>query len=494
MSKFTLEDVVAELTSGEQLRVVQQNTAQKAPALENQNGLGIGDKLRNSLDNILSRSKQQLGIVASMVVGTGLLAASGLGLINTDNLTLKNSEPQATHAQVDIKNGTTEIKSSGILDNIKGQIQSVAKNVAAIDNKFPIFNQNHGKFSISDELKTSLEDAANFSVPAGFKENQVSRFVAQEKFKAGQEKKTSNDYLASLLSEGEGFRSNLYRDNIGLAYGIGWNVSMQSEEFNRFLMGAVNSNQSAINKIASFSKTPMAYPSGNYGTQDTVMPVQRHLQASLLIADKFKSGGVLPAFEKFVKASDAGKSLHKSSGQSYTEISKAAFSSLEPNIQAALVYHSYKVGEAGYGRYTTLNKKVVDYALTPVAERTLEQRKGIAEGIVYNYKLNGETLRDTRAEIKVAAMLVNPEIYGSMIKSNPAPKNINYELPQLQKNNVKVPTNANEEFVIPDRIGDLKREALENGKDLKLEMQYNYSDLNFDNPKPRKKGGMPAWG
>lgn len=497
MAHKTLEELLVDLTAGEKVRVVQQNKTKITNTVADSLG-SLSDRLRGSMDNLIARSKPKVGLIASMVVGAGVIAGAGFGLsnVNLDNITLSKGETPTTQATVVVKDSGTEVASTGLFDSLKSQISSVAKTVSAPTENFPILNTSHGKFNISEDLQKSLEESAQFSIPANFKPNQISRFIAQEKFKSAQENKTMVDYLASLLSEGEGFRENLYRDNIGLAYGIGWNVSMQSPEFNKFLMSAVNSNPQAINKIVSFSKTPMAYPPGRYGDADTAMPPQRHMQASLLIAHKFMDGGVLPAFTKFAKQSSVAKEQQKQSGESWDVFAKKRFNTLDPFVQAALVYHSYKVGEAGFGRYLTLNKKVIDYAFTPLEKRTLEQRTDISKGVVYNYRLNGESLRDTRAEMKVAAMLVNPEIYGSMIKSNPAPQNIHYQLPQLKTNGVVVPTNMKDEFVIPNKLGELKEDALNNGKTFNPQMQYNYSDMNYDAPapKPRKKGGMPAWG
>lgn len=481
------EDILENFVNAQKLKIVQQGVQPNPESIASQDtnpeSTSIGDRLRKSLDNIISNRKPVVyGVVGSMLLAGGALTILGSNMFNPNKpLTISNSSPTATTKE-------NEIQSPGLFESITNKIKSTSENLPS----FPILKTTSGKFSMSDELKTSLEDAARFSIPEGFKENQISRYVSQVKFKSAMEKSTTQDFLAALMSEGEGFRSNLYRDNIGLAYGIGWNVSMQSREFNTFLMSAVNNNPEAIKQITSFSSSPMAYPAGKYGTEETKMPVQRHLQASLLIADTFKNEGVLKGLEKHVRNVPEAKNNYKS-GQSYKDQTVQAFNSLDPNIQAALIYHSYKVGSAGYGKYNTLNQRVAEYAFTPVDKRTAEQRRNIAETISYTYKYNGETLRDTRAEIKVAAMISNPEAFGSMIKSNPAPKTIYDDVPQLRKNNVSVPQGT-EEFNIPDPVGELKQSSLESGKPLDLKMQFNYGDLNLNAPAqnaPKRRTGVP---
>lgn len=508
-----MDDIIGKLIEGDKLRVVQQGL----PSVENIADKSINtfnslsDKIRKSLDNLKTNHQTKVyGVIATMIFAGGALTSS---LFNSnapitvvkDNTTIDLTSNTASNASnaptlhspnVNVVNSGNEIKSTSIFESLQSNIKATANNNTP---SFPILKTSHGRYKMSDELKTSIEEAAKFSVPAGMKDNQISRFVSKAKFKSAMEKGTPQDFLSALMSEGEGFRGNLYRDNIGLAYGIGWNVSMQNKDFNQFLMGAVNNNPEAIKQITSFSSSPIAYPAGKYGTDETIMPVQRHLQASLLIADTFKNEGVYKGLEKHVRNIPEAKNNSKN-GSSFTEQTKKAFASLDPNIQGALIYHSYKVGSAGYGKYNTLNQKVAEYAFTPIEKRTIQQRREIADSISYTYKYNGEVLRDTRAEVKVAAMIANPEAFGFLIKSNPAPLTIKDDIPQLNKNKISVPTNPNQEMVIPDPLGEAKAKALAENKNLDFKIYFNPNELNIDNivkPKPqgekRPKRGVPHY-
>lgn len=344
--------------------------------------------------------------------------------------------------------------------------------------------------SISPELKEKLEQAVvGLDIPEKYGDNQISRHVAQKKFKDGKESGKPEDYLFSLLSEGEGFRNNLYRDNKGLAYGIGWNVSMQNKEYNTFLMSSVTDNRRAIEKIVSYSNTPKEFAPGTYGNHETQLPYQKFAQVSLLMAEKFKEDGVLPALETSLKNSSKGRDFIKQHGGDSKLATEKLFESLDPNIQAGLNYHCYKVGAGGYKRYTLLNQSVIDYGLKPENERTQADRSNIAEKISYTYKLNGQTLRDTRAEIKVAAMIADPDAYGATIDSMPAKKNYKDIVPQL-KNLGNADINH-----IPDPLGEKMREIEQKGGKINMDIDLTNVNNNLDNlmgqpSKPRFKSSF----
>ena len=74
----------------------------------------------------------------------------------------------------------------------------------------PVFGESK---LITNANRDKIEKAGQFTLPNGLKDNQVARQVAQIKFK-------TQDYFQSLVSECEGFRSGVYNDNIGFAFGL----------------------------------------------------------------------------------------------------------------------------------------------------------------------------------------------------------------------------------------------------------------------------------
>lgn len=371
-------------------------------------------------------------------------------------------------------------ESGGLFSNLGQKLSSVAAGKKEEWKLFPTTKE------INPKVKSSIEEAVvGLDIKPNMGDNQIARHVAQKKFSSAKENGHSQDYLLSLISEGEGFRNNLYRDNKGLAYGVGWNVSMQSKDFNTYLMKAVTDNKSAIEKIVGYSNTPKEYEPGKYGDTNTAMPYQRFAQASLLIADDFKQNGVLVALEKSMKNNPKGREYIKSHGGDSKEATRQMFESLDPNVQAGLVYHSYKVGKGGYGMYSNLNQSVVEYGVKDPAQRTQADRTKIAGNISYTYMLNGEKLRDTRAEIKVAAMISDPDSYGSTIQSMPAKKNLSDYVPQMKKNNVSV--GADGTVNIPDPYGD-KIKAL-NNSGVKIQQDFDFADVNNRLDKLQPKPG-----
>lgn len=448
------------------VRVVKQGEAPLSTTDEND----FGSFLQNKISNFLNKH---------LLEGDGLIAtiARQMGF---------GQEQENGNLLVNLKEAPKATEENGFFSNLGKKIASKVQS-----EEWKLNDVAYKGKTLDPEFKKSIEAAVvGLDIPEKYGDNQIARHVAQKKFKDGKENSKPEDYLFSLMSEGEGFRNNLYRDNKGLAYGIGWNVSMQNKEYNHFLMSSVTENRRAIEKIVAYSNTPKEFSPGKYGDDDTKLPYQKFAQVSLIMANNFKEEGVLPALESSLKNSSKGREFIKQHGGNAELATEKLFNSLDPNIQAGLTYHCYKVGSGGYKRYSSLNQEVINYGLKPAESRTEADRLKIAEKISYTYKLNGQVLRDTRAEIKVAAMIADPDMYGATIESMPAKRNYKEILPQF-KNLQNADINN-----IPDQLGDKLKELEQQGGKVNLEIDLLNVNNNFDKffdqktSKPKFRSGL----
>jgi hypothetical protein len=473
------------------VRVVAQGQNLASENTHSQGNL-LGSKPHTESSNLIdSKLSALLSKRTVMAVGLFTAIAIGAGLVYTNN---KDKSITIDTTKI------SETTNKSFIDTVKSGISPTTDNtiekIAQSSKTFPLFQTQTGKHNISPSLQKIVEEAVRFDIPENFKENQISRFVSQTKLKSAKQTQSYEDYLLSIMSEAEGFRSNLYRDNIGLAYGIGWNVSMQNSAYNKFLMSAVTNNQKAIDTIVGYSNSPKPFEPNKYGTPDTKLEYQRFAQVSLIMSDTFKKEGVLKGIEKTLRGNSTYKPVISQHKDSY-KAAEFVFNQLEPNIQAALTYHAYKVGAGGYQMFKTMNNHVVEHALTPVNQRNKEKLKNIVESAETSYVLDGRKVIDTRHQVLMSAMIHGSETFGAIIKSNPAPKNMYEFIPQLKSTNAEPPKiNSNSEWNIPDPIGQAKQTALEQGKPLNMKLDYSSFLPKEPNNMPKaKKHAVPAaWG
>lgn len=331
-------------------------------------------------------------------------------------------------------------KSSSIENKEQKTLEVIKK-----ETSFPIFEASS---LVNEKNKERLNKVGDFELPSGLADNQVARNVAQLQF-------SREDYFLALVSEGEGFRSTIYNDNIGYAFGNGWNVSMQSKSYNENLAKAVSQDSEFARKLGvlggRISDTTI---SSDY--KNVRIAPQRAIQVAALMGEQFEPGVIRGIAKQMPKNSQAQK-LHKETGQSYEVLAKDMYDNLAPNEKAAILYHSYKVGEAGFAKYTNMIGSLVSYGLS--TNKTDVMRKSVADGFTYKYKMNGEIKEDTRASVLVGSMFSDSSAFGYVVGKNVAPKNFSKLTTSISKNGIASDATPGLVF-IPDPVG-LERARLE---------------------------------
>lgn len=395
------------------------------------------DELLESNNNKKSKTKKYTAMIA-----IGVMAASTVGLYLYNNNTAPTNSVNAEDIST---NENSAVNSNGTVTK---------KIINPINTNSNLINANN---------KDKIERAGQFQVPTNLKDNQIARHVAQEKF-------TGKEYLPSLISESESFRSHLYNDNIGYAFGNGWNISMQTTKYNENLAKAISIEPEFIKKITTLSGKISSLPIGNY--QLTITP-QKSMQVSMLMAEKFEEAAI-NAISKQMMKNKTTIAQHKATKKDYKVLAKELYASLATNEQAVLVYHAYKVGEYGFGKYTGMIESLIDYA--NAKERTPELAKKVAEHFTYKYKMNGEIKQDTRAEVLIQSMFMDVNAFGYLIAKNVAPRNMKTNIPAIQNNNINTSVKS-EQLIIPDPVGEMREKLEKEGK--KIQIIPDFSDYKF---------------
>lgn len=97
--------------------------------------------------------------------------------------------------------------------------------------------------------------------------------------------------------------------------------------------------------------------------------------------------------------------LHNQTHKPYQQLAQEMEASLAPNERAAMLYHTYKVGEGGSFKYGELHKALIHYGLSK--NRTPEMAKEVADKFTYKYTMNGQTFSDERASILIGTMFAS---------------------------------------------------------------------------------------
>lgn len=395
-----------------------------------------------SLNNLLSGEIKvtpvgpKTGIMGSIIVATCLaIGAGGLYIYNQSDNSISTQD-------------------TNVINTIKNKVQETVVNMT--DQK--IKNSIYGNYIDNVEVKKSIEKAGNFEVPGGMKNNQVGRYVSQVQFK-------EQNYLLALVSEGEGFRNTLYNDNIGFAFGNGWNLSMQNSTYNKNIASTISDNNEYIGKLVQLSgKTSDAKIPSNFNSLQ-ISP-QRAIQVSAIMSIDFEKS-VVSSIEKQLQKSEKAKKIKVSTGKSFATMGQELYQNLESNEKAALVYHAYKVGGAGFNKYTTMLNSLVDYGLS--TNKTPEQAKKVAESFTYKYTMNGEIKEDIRASVLVSTMFLDKNAFGYVIGKNVAPKNMKENLPIFGKYSIDVTQNS-ADLKIPDPVGEERTKIETAGGQVKIQI------------------------
>lgn len=378
----------------------------------------------------------------------------------------------------DNQSNTTTVNDPSVMTKvgatIKESVVSAANNVPSVAKEEAIKNPvNTHSNLINDKNKSVLEQIAQFDVPTNYKDNQVARHVAQHQY-------AKKEFYLSIVSEAESFRRRFYNDNIGYAFGNGWNVSLQSKSYNENLAKAVSQDGKFINAITSLSgKTGTQPISGSYS--DIIISPQKSMQVAYLMGEKFEEG-VLNGIEKHMRSHPTAQKKYKETGKNYEVLAKELFNSLQPNEQAALKYHAYKVGSAGFGAYKGLISNLIEYGYS--TDKSIEKKKKVSEHFTYKYRINGEVKQDVRASVILSTMFDSPEAFGYTIGKNVAPRDISSRIPVFKSNNIEI-TNDPSQLVIPDPVGEAKAAAMANGGEIKIELLPSKEINTINKPKPK---------
>lgn len=398
-----------------------------------------GETLLSLNKDIKPNNKKKFGLFIGL--GALAIAVSSTMLMNTSDTKLK--DVQSTQA------------SNSVESTDKAETKSILQTLGIQGKVTPIYSTD-----MSLDLKKYLEKIGSFDIDPKLKDNQISRVVAQKQHKEG-------EFLLSLASEAEGFRSTIYNDNIGFAFGNGWNISMQNEKYNTKIANMISKDNVFINKISVLSGKISDRPiSGDYNSV-RISP-QNAIQVTAYMAENFKNEGVL----KHLSRALSQNSEFKKQPGTVEEKTLDFYNKLEANERAAINYHAYKVGSAGFGKYKTLLTSIVEYGYKE--NKTTADKQKVAEGFTYSYIMNGERKNDIRASALVGSMFMSPLAFGHIIKTNVAPRETLASVPQFKSNNVNIDS---PELNIPDPVGEYRAELEAKGAQISIKIQEPPIDL-----------------
>jgi len=226
------------------------------------------------------------------------------------------------------------------------------------------------------------------------------------------------------VSEVEGFRPTPYYDNIGVAIGFGWNMSMQSAQTNRSLATGIGLPNPMIESIVAISNQP----EGKTRPQATVSPDQG-LEAVQLMRNQFEEPmkKLVPGYDK-----------------------------LAQHQKDTLTYHAYKVGPGGAAKYKVMLSKLQTYIQSPTEQNKLE----VAKTFTYKYKLNGKVMEDKRSSLYLAALFDSPQSYQYLLGTTTAPKSFQAVAKAVE---VKVDSNKPAEGQVQNELENYREQLLEKG-------------------------------
>lgn len=277
----------------------------------------------------------------------------------------------------------------------------------------------------------------------------TSRQVAIAEFNKG-------NYYESVVSEVEGFRSSFYHDNIGVATGNGWNVSFQTKATNSAITKAIAMSPADQASIVAISGNKNPSPSLIPRTQ--ISPEQATKAAQVMRDMNFNPVAV------------------RALGQS-------TWNKLKPNQQAVINYHVYKTGNLGW---THLKADIKACANT----QSEADCKRAAAGFTYSYMLNGVRKYDTRSQLYMGALFMDPKAYGYLLGTTAAPADFQAV---TSNSGMKIDPSkpADPQIEQQDTFSPLKEQLLEQGKSFDLNVIT--PEREAPKPAPVHRGGAPVY-
>lgn len=205
----------------------------------------------------------------------------------------------------------------------------------------------------------------------------------------------SGNYFHALVMTSEGFVSRPYRDNMGWAIAYGWNMTLNGQSANRTYATKAGLDKSTVDKIASMGISKGGKP---------------NLEASPLPGLVINPQQGLAVLDEMKKPSEAA---------AIAWLGSSTWNKLKSNQQAVLVDHFYRLGGGGAKQYTTMQKAVRNYAVSP----TDENSQKVAQTFVYKYRIKvgdeWQVKQDKRATALLGTLWLNPEAFSSMLSNKP---------------------------------------------------------------------------
>lgn len=230
---------------------------------------------------------------------------------------------------------------------------------------------------------TESSDNYKLELPKKVKGN-IAFAIAKSEFNKG-------NIYESLVSYSEGLFLTPYKDNIGVAIGNGWNVSMQTREDNYSIAKAIGMSDENIKRLLPLSLNTKIGDIPKEVRKISLTPEQA------MKAARFKRYNM---FESSLREMVDG------------------YDKLQENEKAALSYHVYKVGPQNTAKYKNLLSRLQDYISNP-NEKTKEQ---VARNFTYTYMLDGKRMVDMRGSKLIMATWLDPQAFGYHIGATKRPK------------------------------------------------------------------------
>ena len=313
----------------------------------------------------------------------------------------------------------------------KKSVSVQSKTVASAPSSIPTPTPNKVEVKKDEEpAKTEPKKLAG-AVPYLKNNKSISGQLAIDQYNKG-------NYYESVVSIVEGYRSSIYRDNIGVATGLGYNISMQSRETNSAItkaMGMSPTDQASFAALShNFNPSPSLIPNTSIGPEQAT-------KAAQVMRDRNFQPVAIAALEK---------------------LGRGTWNKLKPNQQAVIVYHVYKTGNLGWPH---LKADIVACANT----QTKEACKKAAEGFTYSYMLNGTRHYDTRSQLYMGALFQDPQAYAYLLGTTPAPPDFKAV---TSNSGMKIDTAkpADPQIEQQDTFTPLKEKLIEEGKSFDLKV------------------------
>lgn len=236
-------------------------------------------------------------------------------------------------------------------------------------------------------------------------------------------------YFRALVAEVEGYRAYLYNDNKGYAIGMGWNVSMQTRQTNEKIASTIGLPSNQASQLVALS------------SMHKERPLPRYIQ--LTPSQAFQAvEWMKPQFEEPIK-----------------QLIGQGFDQLAPNKQAVLIYHVYKVGPEGAAKYHHLIADVKQFIKNP----TEQLNEKIAKDFTYKYTINGTVKQDTRSQMYMASMWLDPSSFSYIVSKEPVQK-LPQDMPVIastfqQKVNINEPIEPQIKNPVQDRLNTIYQEG-----------------------------------